>query len=106
MPKTDPAPPPVQTPNPAFVGGSDSPERAENLGTTEGTPPSDQPATNPPTQDPPKLELDKKGEPKFKKYRLKAGKRHFHDGRALEPGDVVPLTSQAAFAFRDKFEEA
>lgn len=41
-----------------------------------------------------------------KAFRLKAGARHFHDGVAVQAGDVVHLTQDQARAFRDKFEPA
>lgn len=41
-----------------------------------------------------------------KPYRLRAGKKHTHNGRAVQPGEVVELTKQQAMAFRDKFEGA
>lgn len=37
-------------------------------------------------------------------YRLKAGKKHFHEGRSLEAGEVITLTDGQARHFHDKFE--
>lgn len=41
-----------------------------------------------------------------KVYKLKAGKKHTHDGEAVKPGDAVYLTENQAKAFADKFEAA
>jgi hypothetical protein len=41
--------------------------------------------------------------PKVKRFRLKAGTRHFHEGTMLTNGEV-DLTEDQARAFRDKFE--
>jgi hypothetical protein len=37
-------------------------------------------------------------------HRLKPGKRHTHDGRPVQPGEVVMLTAGQARAWADKFE--
>lgn len=42
--------------------------------------------------------------PETSDYRLKAGAEHTHNGRRLNPGDVVGLTPRQAVAFRDKFD--
>jgi hypothetical protein len=39
-----------------------------------------------------------------KAYRLQAGKRHTHNGRALSAGDVVHLSERQSLAFSDRFE--
>ena len=38
-----------------------------------------------------------------KPYRLRDGKQHFQDGRAVQPGEVVELTAAQVRAFGDKF---
>lgn len=48
--------------------------------------------------------VDPNSVPPTKAFRLKAEKRHTHDGRAIKPGDVVELTASQAHAFRDKFD--
>lgn len=41
-----------------------------------------------------------------KAYKLKAGKKHTHDGEAVKAGDAVYLTENQAKAFADKFDAA
>lgn len=43
--------------------------------------------------------------PKTEPYKLKAGMKHFHEGRGIQPGEEIGLTPEQVVAFGDKFDK-